>query len=115
MDHKEISIQLSFTRIDIAIDSIGTDLCIIVQGGKPHIGCTVLALPRRSLDGDGISCTSSVINVSGHKDEEVCRYFAEKAAVKYNAAVVCTGGIHVDGITPGQLDELMAGIKRAEI
>lgn len=82
MGHREISVRLSFTRINIAVDSIGDDLCITVQGGKSHIGCTVLAIPRESLTGEGISCTSSVINVSGHKDEEICRYVAEKAAAR---------------------------------
>ena len=115
MGHREISVRLSFTRINIAVDSIGDDLCITVQGGKSHIGCTVLAIPRESLTGEGISCTSSVINVSGHKDEEICRYVAEKAAAKYNVAVVCTGGIHIDGITAGQLEELREGIKKAAI
>ncbi len=115
MKQREISIHLSFTEIIITVENIGTDLCIAVQGGKPHIGCTVLAVPRKSLKGDSISCTSSVINVTGHKDEEICRYLAEKAAAKYNVTAVCTGGIHIDGITSGQLEELREGIEKAEI
>ncbi|MBQ6397572.1 MAG: hypothetical protein IJI06_05425 [Oscillospiraceae bacterium] len=49
---------------------------------KPHIGCAVLAIPRPSLKSDGsMSCTSSVLNLSGHKDETLCRLLAERACV----------------------------------
>ena len=62
------------------ISRLGEDYHILLSGGeRSHIGCTVLAVPRPSLDGSGkMSSTASVLNVMGHKDEEVCRYLAEK-------------------------------------
>ena len=98
-----------FTDICVEIRRLGSDYHILVSGGeRPHIGCTVLALPRPSLDGSGkMSSTASVLNVMGHKDEEVCRYLAEKVSAGKKATVVCTGGIHMDGITKEQIAEIM--------
>ena len=105
----EIKKNLTFTDICVEIRRLGSDYHILVSGGeRPHIGCTVLALPRPSLDGSGrISSTASVLNVMGHKDEEVCRYLAETVSAGKNAIVVCTGGIHMDGITKEQIAEIV--------
>lgn len=105
----EIKKNLMFTDICVEIRRLGSDYHILVSGGeRPHIGCTVLALPRPSLDGsDKKSSTASVLNVMGHKDEEVCRYLAEKVSAGKKATVVCTGGIHMDGITKEQIAEIM--------
>lgn len=105
----KIKKKLTFTDICVEIRRLGSDYHILVSGGeRPHIGCTVLALPRPSLDGSGrISSTASVLNVTGHKDEEVCRYLAETVAAGKNAIVVCTGGIHMDGITKEQIAEIV--------
>lgn len=113
----DVLLELSFSTISIHVESVGNDLLICVKGGDiPHIGCTVLAIPRPSLRQDGsISCTSSVLNVTGHKDEAICRMIAEKAAKKYHAAVVCTGGFHVDGITKEQIQEVITAVQLIEI
>lgn len=105
----EIKKNLMFTDICVEIRRLGSDYHILVSGGeRPHIGCTVLALPRPSLDGsDKMSSTASVLNMMGHKDEEVCRYLAEKVSAGKKATVVCTGGIHMDGITKEQIAEIM--------
>lgn len=109
----EIKKNLTFTDICVEIRRLGSDYHILVSGGeRPHIGCTVLALPRPSLDGSGrISSTASVLNVTGHKDEEVCRYLAEKVSAGKNAVVVCTGGIHMDEITKEQIAEIVEAMQ----
>ena len=58
----------------------------------------------------GIS-TASVLNVTGHKDEEVCRYLAEKVSAGKKTTVVCTGGIHMDGITKEQIAEIVEAMR----
>ena len=71
-----------------------------------------MAVPRPSLTGNGeISVTSSVINVTGHKDEQICRCLAERVSKHKNAVVVCTGGFHVDDITDAQLREVLECVK----
>ena len=105
--------QLSFSQIEIQATRVGRDIQLLLQGSSsPHIGCMVLATPRPSLKGDGSrSATASVINVTGHKDEALCRYLAEKVAAAANVVVVCTGGFHIDGMTPKQIQEVQAAVK----
>lgn len=89
--------------------------CCGAGGEKPHIGCVVLAIPRPSLTGDGsVSVTSSVLNITGHKDEELCRCLAEMLARKKNAVTVCTGGFHVDHIQKEQIAEVTEAIREIE-
>lgn len=110
-------ITLSFSKIVISTELLGEDIFITVAGGdKPHIGTVVLAVPRDSLKGDGsVSTTSSVLNVTGHKDETVCRMLAEKASKKYGVTAACTGGIHVDGLDERQIREVVSAIEHFEI
>ena len=105
--------QLSFAGITVLITKVGEDYSILLTGGgKPHIGCTVLSIPRPSLTGDGsISVTSSVLSLTGHKDETICRYLAEQTAKKKNTAVVCTGGFHTDRITGAQIEEVLKAVE----
>ena len=109
----ETEIQLSFAKLVISTQQIGEDILITIQGGeRPHIGTAVLAVPRPSLTGnESTSATSSVLNVTGHKDEVICRMLAEKASKKYGVTVVCTGGFHVDDISPAQIEELTMAIQ----
>ena len=89
--------------IEICEKAIGEDLVLTLSGGeKPHIGCVVQAVPRPSLSGDGtISVTSSVINLTGHKDEFLCRRLAENRC-----------RVHMDHITGEQIEELLKNIDR---
>ncbi|MBQ7704712.1 MAG: hypothetical protein IJT73_04690 [Selenomonadaceae bacterium] len=110
---KIITKKLSFAEIKFEIKSVGEDILILVTGGdKPHIGSAVLAIPRPSLrDDTEISCTSSVLNVTGHKDEKICRYLAETFCRKYNAVTICTGGFHCDNLTAEQIQEVINACK----
>ncbi|MBQ3664195.1 MAG: hypothetical protein II914_08715 [Clostridia bacterium] len=83
----------------------GEDIVAVLTGGeKPHVGCAVASVPRPSLSGNGQnSCTSSVINLTGHKDEFLCRRIAESLCVHYCVTVICTGGVHLDSITEEQI------------
>lgn len=105
--------QLTFSEITLQLTKLGEDYHILLWGGdKPHIGCTVLAVPRLSLSGDGsTSVTSSVLNVIGHKDEQLCRYLAEEIARKKRAAAVCTGGFHYENISAAQIQEVLAAVR----
>ena len=109
IEEKIIKRQLSFSTLTIEIKLIGKDILILLSGGdKPHIGCAVLAIPSLSLrDKTKISCTSSILNVTGHKDEKICRYVAETFCQKYNSVTVCTGGFHVDNLTAEQIQEVI--------
>lgn len=102
---KKLTKNLGFAILTLELLSIGEDYSLFLYGGEvPHIGCTVLTSPRPSLEGDGtISCTSSVLNLAGHKDEFICRPLAEAFCKETGRTVVCTGGVHMDHATQEQI------------
>lgn len=110
---KEYVKKLSFSSLSLRVAYVGDDCVLILQGGeRPHIGCTVLAVPRDSLKEDGSrSSTASVINVTGHKDEELCRYAAERVAAALNTVTVCSGGFHMDHISQDQIREVRRAVE----
>ena len=112
MEDVTVKKNIAGIEIEISEKTIGEDLLITISGGeKPHIGCVVLAISRPSLTNDGtVSVTSSVLNITGHKDELLCRKFAEKRCVETGKNVVCTGGVHVEHITKEQIKELLEKI-----
>ncbi|MCD8300105.1 MAG: hypothetical protein LUC41_02855 [Clostridiales bacterium] len=106
---------LSFgAEIELKVTQVGGDIHLLLTGGgRPHIGCTVMSVPRPSLTGDGSNgCTSSVINALGHKDEEICRLISEKVCRRSGCLVVCSGGFHVDGISAEQIKEVVDTVGR---
>jgi hypothetical protein len=95
-------------RHRVWLDEIGASQgrMILVGGGKSHIGSVVFAQPRQSRSGRGISCTSQVLNASGHKDEVIARLFAEEICVATCEPVVCSVGIHVDSASSDDITKL---------
>lgn len=108
-----LKIPLSFSSLHLQFQFVGEDLSVLVYGGeRAHIGCTVLSIPRPSLTGSKkTSCTSSVLNVTGHKDEIICRYLSEVIACKYNCTTVCSGGFHCDNLNSEQIQEIVDAVK----
>lgn len=84
-------------------------VAVIFGGEKPHIGSVVLAVPRPSLQKGSSkrSTTSSVINVTGHKDEIIARKAAEAIAVKLNCTVSVTAGVHIQDAQAEDLQQLL--------
>ena len=93
-----ISLQLVATRM-------GRDLCVALSGGdRPHIGAVALSQARPSLQGDGsLSATTSVLALTGHKEDDLARALAARLAVALDATVCVSCGIHVDGIQGAEL------------
>ena len=99
--------------LEVRAAFVGEDILVCLQGGeRPHLGCVVQTEPRESLTGDGsVSATSSVLNYPGHKDEVVCRYVAEKISRELKRRVVCTGGVHKDGINVDEIREVQMAVE----
>lgn len=80
-------------------------LTVTVGGGRSHVGSVAIAQPRPSLRGDGtVSCTCSVWNQLGHKDEAVARPIAERLCRALNAVVVVSAGVHLTGADAAQIE-----------
>ena len=95
--------------LHLTAERLGGDLAVTVAGGcRPHVGCVALAVPRESLTGSGeTSATTSVINVTGHKDDAVAVQVAAGLAAAENCVATVSCGIHFDAITPRQMQAVM--------
>ncbi|MEW6398261.1 MAG: UbiX family flavin prenyltransferase [Bacillota bacterium] len=83
-------------------------------GDRTHVGTVVVSVPRPSLaDPERSSCTSSVINLPAHKEEEVIRPLADELARVTCSPVVGVAGVHVDGADPSTLDLLARNCREA--
>lgn len=86
----------------------GKDYSITLSGGDvPHIGATVLAVPRESLDNSKLpleekknSASASVLCVTGHKEDELARRVALKLSTKWQVNCVVSAGIHLAAVEP---------------
>lgn len=91
----------------------GVIVCIL-GGEKPHIGSLVLGIPRPSLKSPTeTSVTSSVINIVGHKDDEIARPVAEKFARELQQVTAVIAGVHVDNASEDDITRLMDNSNQA--
>lgn len=83
----------------------GQDISVTVGGGEaPHVGASALAIPRPSLnDRETCSASTSVLCVTGHKEDEFARRAAQTLASKLNCVVNVTAGVHIEQAQPEEL------------
>lgn len=99
------------------VHRLDSGLTITLYGGeKAHVGSVVVAIPRPSLQNPSItSATSSVINLVGHKDEDVARPLAEKLAKTFGQVAVVTAGIHVERATPEDIKIIKQNVEEVTL
>ena len=104
-----LSIGKTPFRLTAMIIQAGKDIQICLGGGvSPHIGSVAISQPRPSLKNpDQISCTTSVINFPGHKDDRPAVLFSEGFCKRYNCLTVVSAGIHIDDADPQQIERIM--------
>jgi len=87
-----------YCQVEMTVTLTGDGLVVQLFGGdSPHVGALALSLPRPSRAGGGrISCSTSVITLTGHKDDEVAKPTAEEIAKACNQPVAVVAGLHVD-------------------
>jgi hypothetical protein len=86
----------------------------IVGGEKPHVGAVALGIPRPSLrNSSKPSATTSVLTVTGHKDDEVARPAAEILARELDQTAVVVAGLHIEDATEEDLKKLTNNSMRA--
>ncbi|MFZ5597451.1 MAG: hypothetical protein ACOY31_10625 [Bacillota bacterium] len=82
-------------------------MSVLVGGEEPHLGALVLTVPRPSLSNPGVnSCTSSVLPLIGHKDDEAARPLAEMLARETGSPVSVSAGLHIKGAGPEDIETL---------
>lgn len=86
----------------------GQGVNIFLGGGEStHVGTVAISQPRPSLKGDGtVSCTTSVFNLVGHKDDVLAIPLAETLCKQLQQVVVVTAGVHIDNAGEGDIDRI---------
>ncbi len=114
MNKVKISTGKGKYKIFCEIKQIGEDLLLLVYGGeKPHAGSVCIAQPRESLKNKSkTSCTSSVFNFLGHKDEAIARMFAERICRKTGKKVIALAGVHVKNASYEEINVILENARK---
>ena len=110
----EITVGSQPYAITAAVNLCGKDVVVAIGGGQtPHVGAVALALPRMSLNNDGvISATASVLCVMGHKEDTITRDAALRLASALNTTVLVSAGLHQDNAAVEDIKRLQANFER---
>lgn len=86
----------------------GPDVSVCICGGThPHIGASALGLPCESLkDSSQPSASVSVLNVVGHKEDQLAKEAAFKLTKSLGCRVSVSAGLHVDHATQEEIQLL---------
>lgn len=107
MKHFSLSQGQGCCALEADVSLSGGGISVYLCGGDaPHIGSVALAEPRNSLSGSGTSCTSSVLNLRGHKDEAFARPLAERLCRLSGLPVSVSAGVHVDQASQADIQRL---------
>lgn len=106
--HIEFHHEVCIISIDVI--RMGADITLCIYGGKAHVGTCVMALPRPSLSGKGVSSTVSCLNRIGHLDDAFASVLAKAISSRLNCVVVCSCGIHVNNATEAQIESLLHSV-----
>lgn len=111
---KEILLKTGEGKYQVSLHVLfcGKDACVCIFGGdEPHIGAVAVAVPRKSLTGDGsCSASASVICITGHKEDELARRVALRLSSKWECNVTVSAGIHIDKASKADLEELSKNV-----
>lgn len=96
-------------RIAMFVTITGEGLVVQIFGGeKPHVGAISLSVPGPGITASGrASCSTTVVPLTGHKDDKVARPAAEKIAKVWGSPVVVVAGIHVDNASKKDIQQLI--------
>ncbi|HKL25253.1 MAG TPA: hypothetical protein VJ910_03405 [Desulfuromonadales bacterium] len=90
-------------RIEVHLrgSRVGKDLHLAIFGGdRPHIGAVAMSYPHPGLKvPDRFEVTTSVLTVTGHKEDLLARHAAHRIAGATGCTTSVSCGIHVDQIT----------------
>jgi hypothetical protein len=96
-------------RINVAVNSLGSDLVVRIYNQNAHIGAVAVG----DYDGDHQRASVSLITRLGHKDDALAREAAYLLSKSIRRAVCVIAGVHLDNITGAEIDEILANTKTA--
>jgi hypothetical protein len=110
-----LSLKTGEGKFEVCLNAVfmGRDVAVTISGGEtPHIGAVAVAIPRKSLRGDGSDSASvSVICIPGHKEDELVQTTAKKLSIVWGCHVTVTAGLHIDRATPSDIEILNLNVE----
>ncbi len=102
-------------RVQGTAIATGDGVVVTLSGGEhPHVGAVGLGVPRPSLrEPLRNSATSSVLAISGHKDDDLAKPLAGLFAARLGQVAVVAVGVHVDSASPEEIALLSANVRQA--
>jgi hypothetical protein len=106
-----IEIHREYGRVHLLLQAVpmGRDWNLAITGGDiPHLGAVAVAVPRPSIENpEKVSATVSLFTLTGHKEDDIVRPAAALLAGRLNTSVVVSCGIHMEHITPDEVQQVM--------
>jgi len=96
-------------RINVTVNSLGSDLVVRIYNQNAHIGAVAVG----DYDGEHQRASVSLITRLGHKDDALAREAAYLLSKSIRRPVCVVAGVHLDNITREEIDEILANTKTA--
>ena len=111
----ELKIGKGKTQVQIEAHQYSDGISIILYGGdKPHIGAVALSIPRQSLrDKKKTSCSTSILTITRHKDDEIAKDMAEAISKDTKKTVVVIAGVHIEKATGNDIEKVKKNCRKA--
>jgi hypothetical protein len=93
-------------RIRLRTVPVGTDLAVLITGGREHIGAVATAY----REGDRVKVETHVL--PGHREGDLAAEMARLAALSLKCTVTVAMGIHQDEATREEIDEIVRTVRR---
>ncbi len=102
-------------EVHASATATGAGLVVTLAGGeRPHVGAVGLGVPRPGLrDPERMSASSSVLTLTGHRDDELAKPLAAAIAAQTGQVAVVVVGVHVEGATAEDIGLLQANTRLA--
>jgi hypothetical protein len=96
-------------KIDVAVDSMGSDLVVRIYNQDAHVGAVAIG----DYDHEHERASVSLITRLGHKDDVVAKEAAYLLSKSMRRPVCVVAGVHVDDITAEEIDKILANTRTA--
>ena len=94
------------TRVCLEASAVGKDWQVVLTAGKAHIGAVALAVPCPRT-AEGVTASVSVLTAPGHRDDIPAGKLALKLCKATSTKVTVTAGLHLDGATLEEINDLV--------
>ena len=97
------------TRVNVAVNDMGSGLVVRIHNQNAHIGAVALG----DYDHEHERASTSVVTRLGHKDDTLAKEAAYLLSKSMRRPTCVIAGVHLDSITEAEIDKILANTKLA--